>query len=135
MNLFWWPIITVFNIPLRKDHFIKNMAYSADKLYQEWDRYYDEIMSITSHNAKVLKQTIWNVLQDMYYFGCIDLSTYVASLDIIDMSQITTEPIMADIIKTKYNLIDKDGNLKATYSTRDVETIIDGHGKRNNQTS
>lgn len=129
MNLFWWPIITVFNIPLRKDHFIKNMAYSADKLYQEWDRYYDEIMSITSHNAKVLKQTIWNVLQDMYYFGCIDLSTYVASLDIIDMSQITTEPIMADIIKTKYNLIDKDGNLKATYSTRDVETIIDGHGK------
>ena len=129
MNLFWWPIITTFNIPLRKDHFIKNMAYSADVLYNEWNRYYDEIMATTQHSAKVLKATIWNVLQDMYYFGCISLAEYVASLDIIDMSQITTEPVMADIINTKYNLVDKDGNLKPVYSTRDVETIIDGHTK------
>ena len=129
LNLFWWPIITTFGIPLRKDHFIKNMAYNAKSLYEAWNAYYDEIMAITSHNAKVLKQTIWNTLQDLYYFGCIDLAAYVASLDIIDMSEITTEPVMADIIKTKYNFIDEEGNLKPQYSTRDVEKIIDGHGK------
>lgn len=129
MNLFWWPIITTFNIPLRKDHFIKNIAYSADALYSEWNRYYDEIMDNIPHSAKLLKATIWNVLQDMYYFGCISLAEYVASLDIIDMSQITTEPVMADIIDTKYSFVDDDGNLKPVYSTRDVETIIDGHTK------
>ena len=129
LNLFWWPILTAFNIPLRKDHFIKNKAYSASSLYDEWNRYYDEIMSITSHNAKLLKQTMWKVLEDMYYFGCIDLAEYVASLDIIDMSQITTEPVMDNIIKTKYDLVDANGDLKPYLSTKNVEEIIATHGK------
>ena len=129
LNLFWWPILTAFDIPLRKDHFIRNAAYSSSVLYTLWNKYCDEIMCVGAHNEKKLKQVIWNVLQDMYYFGCTDLAAYVASLDIIDMSEITLDKAMADIIETKYKFVDENRELKPTYSTKDVETIIGNHGK------
>ena len=130
LNLFWWRILTTFNIPIRKDHFIKAGICTPDQLNSEWNRYYDEIMAITSHNAKQLKNIIWQVLQDMYYFGFSAIAEYTASLDIIDMAHITRDPVMKKIIDTKYDLVDDKGDIKVGYSTRTVEDIISRNNKK-----
>jgi hypothetical protein len=121
MNLFWWPILSNFNIPLRKDHFIKYKPFDADSLTAEWNRYYDEIM-VDSHNAKKLKQVLWNVISNMYIFGFEELIPYAATLDAIDLAEIANDKPMKDIIDTK----DK---INEMWSTAQVEKYINVHNE------
>lgn len=123
LNLFWWPIVSKFGIPLRKDHFIKHLAPSRENLVHEWNRYYDEVMNIDFNNAKKLKTVIWDVWQDLYDFACGDLGEYVASLDLLDMVDIMHEPAMDEIIETKYKI-------KAHWGSDVIEKYIDDHSKK-----
>ena len=68
LNLFWFPILTEFNIPIRKDHFIRRCSLNQDVLVNKWNKYYEEILTLNPENAKRLKAIIWKVLQDLYVF-------------------------------------------------------------------
>ena len=58
LNLFWWRILTTFNIPIRKDHFIKAGICTPDQLNSECiTRYvllrifcYSRIYCVIRHN-------------------------------------------------------------------------------------
>ena len=51
-NLFCFPILTEFDIPIRKDHFIKRVPLNKGMLVKVLDRYYTEIMGINFNYAK-----------------------------------------------------------------------------------
>lgn len=130
VNLFWWQILTEFGRPICKKHFIKNGVCTADALNGKWNAYYDEIMELSSHNAKRLKSIIWSVLQDMYRFAYSSVADHIASLDITDMAKVTHDPKISNIVKTKYKMVDDKGDIKAGYSTKDVENIISENSKQ-----
>lgn len=118
MNLFWFPILTEFNIPLRKDHFVKRKPLNKGVLIKEWNRYYNEIMSMSVHNAKRLKRVIWDVSAELYDLGFNYMLEYVGTMDIIDMAEIMTDPVMSKELDTKYEITDD-------WSTVAVERFIE----------
>ena len=123
MNLFWFPILTEFDIPIRKDHFIRRRALNQDVLVGEWNRYYEEILNMNPANAKKLKKVIWDVLQDLYFFTSDALLPYVASIDIMDMAEIMEDPPMKEILDTKWKIT-------PTMGTDVIEKYIDGYSKK-----
>lgn len=106
MNLFWFPILTEFNIPIRKDHFIKRKPLNKGVIVKEWNRYYKEIMSMSVHNAKRLKQILWKVQSDLYHLGFNHMLVYVGTMDIVDMAEIMTDPVMSKELDTKQAIRD-----------------------------
>lgn len=122
LNLFWFPILTAFNIPLRKDHFVKYKPLNKGALADEWSRYYEEIMNQDQHNAKRLKQVMWTCMGKLYKFCCTNLLPYVASMDIVDMAEVMTDPPMKAILDTKEKI-------KPEWGTDKIEKFIDVHNK------
>ena len=122
LNLFWFPILTEFGIPISKRHFIKYRPLNADVFVEELDKYYDEIM-VNPHNAKRFKNALWKTLTNLYYFGYSDLYAYVPTLDIVDMAEVTHDKPMKDLIDTKYQI-------KSSWSTDMVEQFIEKHRKQ-----
>lgn len=123
LNLFWWPIVTEFGIPLRKSHFIPHVAPSKENLAHMWNRYYDEVMIQDPNNAKRLKKVIWDVWQDLYKFACSDLSEYMTSLDILDMVDIMKDPLMKEIVDTKYKI-------KPEWGSDVIEKYVDANSAK-----
>ena len=123
LNLFWFPILTEFNIPIRKDHFVRRCSLNQDVLVNKWNKYYEEILTLNPANAKRLKTIIWKVLQDLYVFTSDSLLPYAASIDIIDMAEIMEDPIMKEILDTKWKI-------KPEMGTDVIEKYIDAHSSR-----
>lgn len=123
LNLFFLTIPAAFNIPLRKDHFIKRIPFNRSNLTAAWEKYYDEIMALGNENAKPLKQAIWKVWQDLYEFCSIELLPWVGTLDIMDLAEIMTDPVMKPIIETKEKISPEMG-------TNVIEAYIDAHNKQ-----
>ena len=122
LNLFWFPILTEFGIPFSKRHFIRYHPLNADVFTQDLNKYYNEIM-VNPTNAKRFKQALWKTITNLYYFGYSDLYRYVPTLDIVDMSEITHDKPMKEIIDTKYKIM-------KSWSTDIVERFIDDHNKQ-----
>lgn len=122
LNLFWFPILTEFGIPISKRHFIRYHPLNADVFTKDLNRYYDEIM-VDPHNAKRFKNALWKTINNLYYFGYSDLYQYVPTLDITDMSEIVHDKPMKEIIDTKYKI-------QKSWSTDIVEKFIDDHNKQ-----
>ena len=126
LNLFWWQILTKLQIPICKRHFAK---YKCDKpitkgsMVDFLNPYYDEIMDINPHNAKKLKQAIWEMLQKLYVFCCDKLPMYAASVDILDMAEILNDPAMKPGIDTKYKITPSMG-------TSAIEKKVEEESKR-----
>lgn len=121
MNLFWFPILTEFGIPISRRHFIKYRPMNADVFVEELNKYYDEVM-VEPHNAKRFKKVLWDTLTKLYYFGYSDLYAYVPTLDMIDLSEIMHEEPMKAIVDTKWKI-------QQSWSTKDVEKFVDSHNK------
>ena len=121
LNLFCWRILTYFNIPIRKDHFIKSEPINQSVLVKQWNRYYEEIMAMDQHNAKRLKQIVYETLEDLYRWCFDDLLAYVASIDIEDMALIMNDPVMRKEIDSKWE-IEKMGK-----DTSRIEKFIESH--------
>lgn len=121
LNLFFWRILTHFNIPIRKDHFIKTEPINNGTLVKRWNKYYEEIMAMDQHNAKRLKQIVYETLEDLYRWCFDDLLAYVASIDIEDMALIMNDPVMRKEIDSK-NEIEKMGK-----DTSRIEKFIEDH--------
>lgn len=122
VNLFWFTIPLTFSIPLRIDHFIKKMPFNRENLCKAWMKYYDEIMGMDIHNAKLLKKAIWQVWQDLYQFCSINLIPWVGTLDILDFAEIMEDPAIKPIIETKEKITPSMG-------TDVIETYVDSHSK------
>ena len=123
LNLFWWPILLKFGIPICKRHFIPRMGFNRESLHQAWNLYYYEVMAISEHNAKELKRAFWDVLQLLYKFTCKELYPYVATIDILDMAEIMVSPKMKEILDTKEKI-------KVEWGTNVIEQFIDDKNKK-----
>lgn len=120
LNLFWLDVPTQFGIPLCKRHFLKRFNPSNSGLMKAWTVYYEEIMDLDAHNGKRLKQVLWDKLQDLYKFCSVDILEYTRTIDILDMAEIMTDPAVAPIIDTKYEI-------STAMGTAAVEKFIDYH--------
>lgn len=123
LNLFWFPIVNKFGIPLRKSHFVKRKPINQDVLVKEWNRYYEEVLGQNPQNAKKLKQVIWGVLQDLNKFCSEDLLPYTGTIDMLDMVEIMSDPPIAKIIATKEKITPEMG-------TDVIEKIVDSNSKK-----
>lgn len=122
-NLFCFPILTEFDIPIRKDHFIKRVPLNKGMLVKVLDRYYTEIMGINFNYAKRLKHIIMNSYQKLYNMCFNNLLSYVGTIDIIDMAEIATDPVMKKELDTKYAITD-------SWPTDKVEDFIEDERKK-----
>ena len=123
LNLFWWPILTEFNIPICKRHFIKRMSFNKEVLTQAWNFYYFEVMDQSQSNADRLKMAFWDALQRLYKFTCTELYAYAATIDILDMAEIMTSPKMKEILDTKEQI-------KVEWGTNVIEEFIDTQSRK-----
>lgn len=122
INLIWWKILTTFNIPIRKEHFLKRKPLNKGSLIKFWDTYYEEVMAQSQMNAKLLKRTIWQVMNEMYSWAFDYLLPYVSTIDIVDMAKIMTDGPMKEQIDSKKQI-------KEWMSTTEVEKFIEDHRK------
>lgn len=140
MNLFWWQILTAFNLPICKEDYIRHDApLSMDVFTKRWGKYYDKIVAIDYHNAKRLKQVIWNVNDEIYRF-CWNLLDYIGTIDILDMAEIMTDPSMKPILDDADKIVvpgakPKSDKLKdlldnKPWDTTKIETFIEEHRKK-----
>lgn len=123
LNLIFLSIPAAFGIPLRKDHFIKRMPYTTKTCCKAFNRYYDEIMGMSEHNAKRLKQVIWNVWEEIHEWCSIELIPWTSTLDMMDLAEIMDEKPMAEILETKKNIRAEDGS-------NVIEKYVDEQNKR-----
>ena len=123
LNLFWWPILTEFNIPISVRHFVKRTALNNTTLTDALNPYYYEIMDQDYKNAKRLKKAIWAFLQKFYMMASTSMLPYVASIDIEDLAAIMEDPAMKEILETKWNITPVMG-------TDVIEKYIDTQNKR-----
>lgn len=122
LNLQWWPILTKFNIPICKRHFLKRTPLNKGTLISFLDNYYEEIISTNPTAGSILKQELWNMMNAMYGW-CFDyLLPYISSIDIEDMAVIMNEPVMKKEIDSKWGI-------KEYMSTAEVEAYIEHHRK------
>lgn len=122
-NLFCFPILTEFGIAIRKDHFIKRKPLNKGVLVKELNRYYFEIMTISSDNAKRLKWAIWRTLTNLYKMCFSNLLEYVGTIDILDMAEIATDPVMKKELDTKNKITD-------IWPTDMIEDFIESERKK-----
>lgn len=122
MNLFWFPMVTTFGIPLRKDHFIKYQPMNKGRLTDQLNKYYDEIMT-DSHNGKRLKNEAFKVQGRLYNFCYKELLSYAPTLDIIDMAEVLHDKPMKAIIDTR-------NEIQIDWSTKHIEQFVDEHNKQ-----
>ena len=71
LNLFFWPVLTAFNIPIRIDHFVKRIPLNKGTLIKCLNPYYEEVMAQDHHNAKRLKQVLHEMNENIYQW-CFD---------------------------------------------------------------
>lgn len=122
LNLFYWEVPTAFGIPICKRHFVKYSPPNMSNIISALDPYYDEIMGMDIHNAKKLKMTLWNVIQQLYRLASTTLLPYISSIDIEDLAMIMEDPPMKAIIDTKWKLRPEMG-------TDVIEKYIDAQNK------
>lgn len=120
LNLYWLQIPLAFGIPLRKDHYFKRFPFQADNMTGCLDRYYNEIMNQNEHNAKKLKQAIWDMLQELYRVAGTHLISHLTTLDILDMAEIMTDPKIKPILETKEQI-------RPELGSDVIEKFIDTH--------
>lgn len=123
LNLFWWPVLHQFNIPVSKRHFVKRVPLTRESMTQAWASYYDEIVALDLNNVERLKMAFWDVLQKLYIFSCTKLGSYVASVDILDVAQMITTPKMKELIDSKETITPAQG-------THAIEKFMDAHSKQ-----
>lgn len=123
LNLFWLDIITEFGIPLCKRHFIRKFRPNNSGLMNAWTNYYDEIMELDPHNAKRLKNVLWDRLYRLYSLSSFNLLSYTQTLDILDLSDIMTDPKVQSMLDDKVKMIVPNRD------TRIVEKYIDSRNK------
>lgn len=122
-NLFCFPILTAFGIPIRKCHFIRRKPLNKGVLVSAFDKYYNEIMYADRNNAKRLKQALWKTLESLYGMSFNNLLEYIGTIDIIDMAEIATDPVMKKELDTKYQIND-------FWSTDKIEDFIEEERKK-----
>ena len=122
INMNWWPILTKFNIPICKRHFMKRTPLNKGSLIEFLDNYYEEIVLLHPENAEALKKELWNMMNAMYGWCFDELLAYVSSIDIEDMAVIMADPPMRKEIDSKWNI-------KEYMSTTEVENYIEHHRK------
>ena len=140
MNLFWWPILTAFNIPIMKEDFIKRQPLNMDVFTKEWGKYYDKVIALDFHNAKRLKQVIWSVNEEIYKLCFGDLLPYTGTMDILDMADIMNDKPIKEILDSKEQIVlpgakPKSDKLKdildsKPWDTARVEEFIDTNSKK-----
>ena len=122
LNLFFWPILTAFNIPIRIDHFVKRIPLNKETLIKCLNPYYEEVMAQDHHNAKRLKRVLHEMNENIYQWCFDDLLAYCATIDIDDMSRIMNDPPMRKEIDSKWQI-------EESWSTKQVEDFIESHRK------
>lgn len=110
MNLIYWRIPNAFNIPLRKDHFIRYCHPSRGNLSGSWNRYYHEISEKYPTEGDKLKVAIWETWQELYSFCCSELMEYVSSIDICDMADVMHDPPMKEILDRRKQICPEIGS-------------------------
>ena len=122
LNLFWWPVLHQFNIPVCKRHFVKRVPLTRESMVDAWAPYYDEIVNQNPDNVERLKMAFWDVLQKLYLFSFTKLGSYVASVDILDVAEMMATTAMKE-------LIDSKEKIRPSQGTRAIEKFIDAHSK------
>ena len=122
MNLFWWPVLHQFNIPVCKRHFVKRVPLTRESMAGAWAPYYDEIVNQNPDNVERLKMAFWDVLQKLYLFSFTKLGSYVASVDILDVAEMMATPAMKELINSKEKIRPSQG-------THAIEKFMDAHSK------
>lgn len=125
VNLIWFSIPAAFNIPLRKDHFIRYKPLNKGIFADEITKYYDEIMHHHppfENKAKRIKDAIFAVHTKLYNFGYIDLVPYAPSFDIVDLAEITHDKAVKPIV-------DSVRNIDETWNTRAIEKLVSEKNK------
>lgn len=125
LNLFWFQILSDFNLPICKRHFIYRNDFNKSVLMSELTKYYDEIEALGIHGSeKKLKASLWTMETRLYITACTELLPFVSSLDIMDMAEIMTDPVMKEVLDTKKTI---DISIMGSDA---VEKIIDVNNKR-----
>lgn len=122
MNLYWFNVPLAFNTPIAKRHFVKRIALNDGSHAKAMERFYDEFMGQNIHNAKKLKQVLWDSYNALYMAASSWLLPYSRSIDLIDMAEIINDPKMRKIIDTRERI-------NVLMSSKEVEKHIDIHNK------
>ena len=126
-NLIIWSILTRFGIPICKHHFVRRQGFNNSSFYAELNKYYSEILNTDVRRSELLKQQIWDTLQELYQFCCEELPAYSGTLDILDMAEIMTDPPMKALLDTKEEIAAGGMN------TKQIETFTDTQMKSINK--
>ena len=122
LNLFWWPVLTQFNVPICKRHFIRRTPLTNDSLTEAWNKYFDEIATLYPQRVSELVDAFWNVLQKLYVFTYTSLNAYTCTIDIMDIAEMMHTPRMQEILASKEKITIEMG-------TNAIEKYIDSNSK------
>lgn len=118
LNLFWWPVLTKFDVPICKRHFVKRIPLTRDSTIEVWNKYYDEIMAAHPDQADAVANEFWNILQDLYLFTSTKLHEYTGTMDILDMAEMLNDDKIRPLIDSKEKVVPEMG-------TSAIEKFVD----------
>lgn len=122
LNLMFLQVPLAFNVPLRKNHFIRYVPSSKEKIVQELDKYYDEFMYDFPNARETLRKVVWKILNDLYVFTWIDIAEYRPAFDLEDLTEIISDEPFAKILNDKWKV-------KPEMGSDVIEKYMDGKSK------